>query len=116
MIRTLLCLALLTLGSAAGAVTPTSPANLVVLGYCQLSVTTAVLISTCSTGIPATATWAYITPEAAIRWRDDATAPTAAIGYPLSSGQQLTYGGNLTTMQVVSQSGTATVNVAFYRY
>jgi hypothetical protein len=117
MFRVLLCLALLALASPARAATVTEPALLVSLGYCQLSVTTAVLVSTCSGGIPAGATFAWITPEtAAIRWRDDGTAPSATVGNPVSAGQQLVYGGLLASLQVVAQSGTATVNVAFYRY
>jgi len=102
----------------AGAVTVVEPAPVVVLGYCQLSVTTAVLISTCSGGIPGGAQVAYITPEtAAIRWRDDGTAPTTTVGYPVpTGGTQLIYRGNLATLQVIAQSGTATVNIAFYRY
>lgn len=109
----LLCL----LAWPAGAVTVVEPANVVVLGYCQLSVTTAVLVSTCSGGIPGGATRAYVTPEtAAIRWRDDGTAPTTTVGYPVAIGAQLIYYGNLPTLQVIAQSGTSTVNIAFYRY
>jgi hypothetical protein len=116
--RFLAFLALLALACPpARAATITEPALLVPLGYCQLSVTTAVLVSTCSGGIPAGATFAYITPEtAAIRWRDDGTAPTTTVGNPVAVGQQLTYGGLLSALQVVAQAGTATVNVSFYRY
>jgi hypothetical protein len=117
MFRVLLCLALLALASPARAATITEPALAVPLGYCQLSVTAAVLVSTCSGGIPAGATFAWITPEtAAIRWRDDGTAPSATVGNPVAAGQQLVYGGLLASLQVVAQSGTSTVNVAFYRY
>lgn len=117
MLRILACLALLALGSTARAVTLTAPTSLVQLGYCQLSVTTAVLISTCSGGIPLGAEYAYVTSEgAAIRWRDDGTAPTTTVGYPLSVGTQLAYGALLPLLQVIAQTGTATVNIAFYRY
>lgn len=117
MFRILLCLALMAPGSAARAVTVTEPANAVPLGYCQLSVTTAVLVSTCSGGIPAGSTFASIVTEtAAIRWRDDGTAPTTTVGNPLAVAAVLTYGGLLASLQVVAQTGTATVNVQFYRY
>jgi hypothetical protein len=117
MFRVFVCLALMALGSAARAVTVTEPAAVVPLGYCQLSVTAAVLVSTCSGGIPAGATFAKLTTEtAAIRWRDDTTAPTAAVGYPVAIGAQSDYSGSLTTLQVIAQSGTATVNIVFYRY
>lgn len=109
------CLALLI--PAARAVTVVEPAQQVTLGYCQLSVTTAVLVSTCSGGIPAGATLAYIITEtAAIRWRDDGPAPTTTAGNPLATGVQLTFMGNLTTLQVVAQTGTASVSIGFYRY
>ncbi len=117
MFRILVCLALLALGSAARAATVTEPATFVPLGYCQLSVTTAVLVSTCSGGIPAGATFASITPETgSLRFRDDGTAPSATVGYPLTTGQQLMYSGLLPSLQIVSQSGTAIVNLWFYRY
>lgn len=110
-----LCGCFVTFGALA--VTVVEPAPQVTLGYCRLSVTTAVLISTCSGGIPAEATFAYISTEtAAIRWRDDGTAPTTAIGNPLATGTVLTFMSNLATLQIIAQTGTATVNVAFYRY
>lgn len=92
----------------------TVPGGVTALGYCQLSVTTAVGLSTCAGGIPAGSIFAYITPEtAAIRWRDDGSAPTATVGYPVSAGSQLQYGGPLTAIQVIAQSGTSTVDVYF---
>ncbi len=117
MFRTVLCLALMALGSAARAVTVTEPANSVPLGYCQLSVTAAVLVSTCSGGIPAGSTFASIVTEtAAIRWRDDGTAPTTSVGNPLAVATRLTYDGLLASLQVIAQTGTAVVNIEFYRY
>jgi hypothetical protein len=104
-------------GSAVVMCSAGTPASVVPLGYCQLSVTTAVLISTCSGGIPAAATLAYVTPEtAAVRWRDDGVAPTTTVGYPVTTNAQLTYSGNLAALRVVAQSGAAVVNIAFYRY
>jgi hypothetical protein len=117
MFRVLVCLALLALGSAARADTVVRDASFVSLGYCQLSVTTAVLVSTCSGGIPAGATRALmVTETAAIRWRDDGTAPTTSVGYPLAVAAHQTIMGNLPTLQVIAQTGTATVNFVFYRY
>jgi len=94
----------------------TKPGAIVSLGSCQLSVTTAVLVSTCSGGVPAGAAIAWITPEgAAIRWRDDGTAPTTTVGNPVAIGAQLIYSGPLPTLQVIAQSGTAVVNIYFAR-
>ena len=49
------------------------------LGYCQLSgISAATSLSSCTNGIPSTATFAVIVVETnAVRWRDDGTAPTA---------------------------------------
>jgi hypothetical protein len=94
----------------------TVPGSLTALGYCQLSVTTAVALSTCSGGIPTGAVIVYITPEtAAIRWRDDGTAPTTTVGNPVGAGAQLVYAGPLLAMQIIAQAGTATVNANFYK-
>lgn len=87
------------------------------LGYCQLTVTgTAALISTCSGGIPARTVWATMCLEtAAIRWRDDGTAPTASVGMPLLAGACLNYSGTMATMSVIAQTGTnGMLNISFY--
>lgn len=89
----------------------------VALGYCQLtSLALSTLISTCSGGIPSTATIAVISVEgAAIRYRDDGTAPTTTVGMPISSGQAFTYQSALMNLRIIQQSASATVNIAFYR-
>lgn len=57
-----------------------------------------------------------ITPQTqAIRWRDDGTAPTATIGYPLAVGAELRYTGQgLANLQFISQVAGAIINVAVY--
>jgi len=87
------------------------------LGYCQLSVTTAVSISTCSGGIPTGAFYAFIVPESnAIRIRDDGTNPTTSVGIPVATNVPYYATVNpLSNVAVISQSGTATVNVVFYK-
>lgn len=85
--------------------------QLVPVGYAQLSVTAAQGL----TGAPTTARLLMLTIEGnAIRWRDDGTAPTAAIGMPLAVGSTLSYDGPPSALQIISQTGTATVNVAYY--
>lgn len=100
----------------------TFQAPLISLGYCQLSVTTAVPISTCPGGIPSGAFYAFIVPETnAIRVRDDGTNPTTTVGMPV--GTNVPYYAtasaagttSLSTVAVISQSGTATVNITFYK-
>jgi hypothetical protein len=92
------------------------------LGYCQLSVTTtAVLLSTCSGGIPFGSTFALISNEGiAARWRDDGTAPTTSVGNIIGSGSPTspTYVGfvtTLATLQFIAESGTAILDISFYR-
>ncbi len=86
------------------------------LGYCQLSVTTAVSPSTCPNGIPYGTLWALVCIEtASVRWRDDGTAPTASIGQPTPAGNCQNFYTNFQTLQFIAQSGTATVNISFYQ-
>lgn len=102
-------------------VTGTTPRVAIALGYCQLSISTVVAISTCSGGIPANTRYALITPEtAAIRCRDDGTNPTTTVGFPIAVAGMLTYSasdgtnGPLAALKCVAQTGTSTVNVWFY--
>lgn len=58
---------------------------------------------------------AIITPlTAAVRWRDDGVAPTAAVGMPLAAGVTLQYDGDLTKIQFIQNGGTAELNVTYY--
>lgn len=92
--------------------------QLVPLGYCQLtSLSSAVLISTCTGGIPTGAQISVIVPETqAVRYRDDGTAPTATVGMPLTASGSLTYQGDLTKVQLIEQTASAKANIAFYKY
>lgn len=92
------------------------------LGYAQSgAVDASTLISSLAfgsnpAGIPAGTTLIIIQPQTqAIRWRDDGTAPTAAVGYPLAVGAELRYTGRgMSALRVISQSAGAIVNcVAF---
>lgn len=65
--------------------------------------------------VPPGSQFCIITPEAqAIRWRDDGTNPTAAIGYPLAVGNELVYTGNLATFRMIEQVAGTTVNICYY--
>lgn len=91
-------------------------ANVTPFGYYQVSVSTAVTLASLSGGsLPAGARIVWILPEAGsnVRWRDDGTAPTASVGMPIVSQQAWPYEGSLAALQLVSQSGTATVNLWF---
>jgi len=52
---------------------------------------------------------------AGVRYRDDGTAPTASIGIPVSAGTCFQYSGPLTAIQFIAQSGSPTVDVAYYQ-
>lgn len=61
-------------------------------------------------------TLALITPEVqSVRWRDDGVAPTAAIGYPLPVGAELSYTSRFPqNLQIISQVAGAVLNIALY--
>lgn len=94
-------------------------------GYAQsVAVDAATLISSLTftppgenaqAGIPRGTQLLLIQPQTqAIRWRDDGTAPTAAVGYPLAVGAELRYTGAMAALQVISQVAGAIVNVVAY--
>ena len=90
------------------------------LGYQQitsLSASTGLTVPTTGMQRPVRA---IITPETqAVRWRDDGTAPTAAIGYPLAVGAELRYDGDLNVIRFHAKEKdpdlTLTVNAALAR-
>lgn len=76
-------------------------------GFQQLSPTSATSLT-----VPAGATLAVIVSASSFTWRDDGTAPTAAVGMVWPANTPLYYGGTLSVIQVISASGT--VNVSYY--
>jgi len=83
------------------------------LGYQQATVNTATGLTLPSNTTPA---YALITIEAqAVRWRDDGTAPTAAVGMPLAVGATLKYdANNINSLQFIGQVAGAIINVTYY--
>jgi hypothetical protein len=93
------------------------------LGYAQLTsidastlVSSATFGSAIAAGIPAGTQILLITPQTqAIRWRDDGTAPTATVGYPLAVGQELRYTAHAqNALRVISQVAGAAINIVAY--
>lgn len=86
------------------------------LGYCQLtSLGFAAKLSACAGGIPSSANIAWIGVETqGIRYRDDGTAPTASVGFPIPAGGTLFYVGTLSAIEVIQQNASATLDVLFY--
>ncbi len=99
-------------GGTAVAASPSQPYTYTPLGYQQItSLTTAQHLTP-----PAGATVAIVTCEtAAVRYRDDGTAPTAGIGMPLAVGGQLTYSGSLTAIQFIAQTGNPVLDISYYK-
>ena len=84
--------------------------------YTTSQATTSSAASLTTGGIPNGATLAVLSVEGAgIRYRDDGIAPTAGVGMPLATGQAFTYQSTLTMLQIIQQSASATVDLAFYR-
>lgn len=56
-----------------------------------------------------------IIPETqAVRWRDDGTAPTATVGYPLAVGAELKYDGDLNKIRFIEQAASAKLNITYF--
>jgi len=88
-------------------------------GYQQItslgSSTALTVPSTDPSGLNVMPTIALITPEGqAVRWRDDATAPTASVGMPLAVGVTLQYDGDLRKIRFIEQTSGAKLNIAYY--
>lgn len=50
-----------------------------------------------------------------VRYTDDGTTPTAAVGMPASQGASWLYTGPLAALKFIAQSGTATLDVSYYK-
>lgn len=65
--------------------------------------------------VPAGATFAHIQAESKdVRWRDDGTNPTAALGTLLYAGQDMLYVGDVNKIRFIETAASATLNVHYY--
>lgn len=65
--------------------------------------------------IPQSAASATIDVEGAcIRFRDDGTDPTSAVGRPMCAGQSLCYLNDPHSVRVIGQTAGAAINVTYY--
>lgn len=91
-------------------------ASYIPLGYTQMTsaelAAAAVLES-----VPVDAKVAIIhnSGSTAVRWRDDGVDPTAAIGMLISSGERLTYDGNLSAMKLIRVADGAILDISYYK-
>ncbi len=86
------------------------------LGYQQitsLSTTTALTVPADASGRKASIC-IISTQTQGVRWRDDGTAPTASVGYPLLVGSEMTYQGALERLKFIETSASATLNICYY--
>ena len=95
------------------------------LGYAQFAaggVDASTLVSTATfggqpgAGIPPGTTHILIQPAAqAIRFRDDGTAPTTTVGYPIAVGTEFIYAGSaMSQLRLISQAAGAVVNLVAF--
>lgn len=81
------------------------------LGFQQI---TSLSTSTALT-VPSGAGLAVIQAEgAAVRWRDDGTAPTASVGMLLPAGAELRYTGTLGALRLIQTDSGAVIDVSYY--
>lgn len=81
------------------------------LGYQQITSLSAAVALTIPTG----ARTAIIEAESqSVRWRDDGTNPTAAVGQPLASGADFLYTGKLSKLKFIETTPSAKLNVTYY--
>jgi hypothetical protein len=84
------------------------------LGYQQISAAT--LATATKLTLPTGATVAVAQVDTAgVRWRDDGTAPTGAIGMQMLAGATVAFGGaSLSAVQFILASGSPILNVSYY--
>ena len=81
------------------------------LGYQQITT----LTSSTALTVPRGATRAIIAPlTQTVRWRDDGTAPTAAVGMPVAAGTYLSYDGDLALIRFIEATASAEINISYY--
>jgi len=75
-----------------------------------------VTVLSVGTGVTSlTANMAVITAEVqSLRWRDDGTAPTAAVGNLIVTGIPFEYLGNLSALQLIGAAAGAIANISQY--
>lgn len=90
----------------------TIPGYLKPIGYEQITT----LSSSVSLNPPNFADVALIQPETQnVRWRDDGTDPTAAIGMILVANDILIYTGKMAEIEFIEVAASAKLNVTYYK-
>lgn len=85
--------------------------KLVPLGYQQIDTLNAAKGLT----LPDKAQYALIQPQTQdVRWRDDGTDPTSAVGIVLAAGDDFFYTGDLSAIKFIETAASAKINVSYY--
>lgn len=50
-----------------------------------------------------------------VRWRDDGTSPTAAVGTLLQAGRQFFYEGDLSAIEFIEVAVATEINISYYQ-
>ena len=80
-------------------------------GYQQISNVAAAVGLT----VPVGAQYALLKTETqSVRWRDDGTDPTAAIGMVIDVGDEFWYTGELSAIKFIETAASAKLNVSYY--
>ena len=100
------------IGSARGSPDPANqPPPPYPRGYQQITS----LSSATSLTVPTGAQIAWIQAESQnIRLRDDGTAPSATVGFIITTTDPLRYDGDLRDVQLIEVTGSAKVNILYY--
>jgi hypothetical protein len=86
--------------------------SLIPMGYEQITGLSAVKALT----IPAEAEIAVIAAETQnVRWRDDGSAPTDAVGMPLAAGRDMLFTSKLSAVRFIEETASAKLNVSYYK-
>ena len=110
-----LALALLALSISSAAVAD-SGVRRAPCGYQQIATLTTSTTLTIPPACGSNPTLAVITAEAqAVRYRDDGTDPTAAIGMPMAVGVTLQYEGSISKIEFIEQTVGAKLNILYYK-
>lgn len=66
--------------------------------------------------IPAGANMCMVLVSAAVRYRDDGTAPNGSVGMPIAANNwpPLEYSGDLSALSFIAVSGSAILDVCYY--
>jgi hypothetical protein len=83
--------------------------------YVTSQATTSSTAALTSGGVPPGANTAALASDtAAVRYRDDGAAPTASVGFPISTTCVILYVATLPKVQFIAETGSPVLNIAFY--